>query len=136
MQADAATRTMLALALRYPHLINQNLEVLGQLQPPAGELADLTTALLRAATGGVEGADIVDTLTNGLFATVAQDLLRSTGVATLGAEANAEQLFAQAANQWHTHSSTLSHRQHLLNQLKSGQLTAENWHSLQQSITK
>lgn len=134
VQADMPTRTMLALCLRWPSLMNAHLELLGHLQPPAGELADFLTALLRALAAGTEAAQVADTLQNGLFTAVTQDLLRSTGVAGLPADANPEELFTQHAHQWHARQTRTTTRKELLKQLQSGQLTAESWQSLQQQL--
>lgn len=130
--ADLHARTLLALTLRWPEILPEAAETLAQLEFPAGELADLTHALMRGFTQGQDGAALVATLQTGLFETTVADLLRATGVAALEEETNAHRLFADHLSQWQSRQQSRSRRQALLQQLRSGDLDEDKWQQIRQ----
>ena len=126
IQGDAATRTLLALICRWPQILPQVDETLGHLTFPAGPLAELSQAILRAyVVLKMPPEDLKQDLTQGPHSSIVYDLLTSTGVLTLPEETDALTLFHEQHNLWQsqTHS-----RKQVTDMLKQADwLSPEAW---------
>ncbi len=105
IQGDAATRTLLALVCRWPHILPQVDETLGSLTFPPGPLAELAQAVVRAyVVLKLPPEDLAQDLQQGPHSTTVADLLTSTGVFTLAPETDALALFHNQHNLWRAQS--------------------------------
>ncbi len=118
IQGDAATRTLLALVCRWPHILPQVDETLGHITFPAGSLAELSQAVLRAyVVLKLAPEDLQQDLQNGPHSSIVYDLLTSTGVLTLPEETDALALFHEQHTLWQSQS---DHRSKYTEMLKKG----------------
>ncbi|RYD49735.1 MAG: DNA primase [Verrucomicrobiaceae bacterium] len=118
IQGDAATRTLLALICRWPHILPQVDETLGHITFPAGPLAELSQAVLRAyVVLKLPPEDLQQDLQNGPHSSIVYDLLTSTGVLTLPEDTDALSLFHEQHGIWQSQS---EHRSKYTEMLKKG----------------
>lgn len=126
IQGDAATRTLLALICRWPHILPQIDETLGHLTFPPGPLAELSQAILRAyVILKMPPEDLKQDLTQGPHSSIVYDLLTSTGVLTLPEETDAHRLFHEQHDLWQ--SQTASKLQYTEMLKKADWLSPESW---------
>lgn len=101
IQGDAATRTLLALVCRWPNILPQIDETLGQLHFPPGPLAELSQAIIRAyVVLKMPAEELQQDLTQGPHSSTVYDLLTSTGILTLPEESDALTLFHEQYHLW------------------------------------
>ena len=131
IQGDGATRTLLALICRWPHILSQVDETLGHLQFPPGPLAELSQAILRAyVVLKLPPEDLQQDLTQGPHSTTVYDLLISTGVLTLPEESDALTMFTEQHELWQ---SQTNHRQQYTNVMKKADwLDPESWNKFKE----
>ncbi len=105
IQGDAATRTLLALVCRWPQILPQVDEVLGGISFPAGPLAELAQAVVRAyVVLKLPAEELAQDLQLGPHSATVADLLTSTGVMTLPEETDALTLFHEQHQLWQVQS--------------------------------
>lgn len=101
IQGDAATRTLLALVCRWPHILPQVDETLGGIGYPAGPLAELAQAVVRAyVVLKLPAEELAQDLQLGPHSATVADLLTSTGVMTLPDDTDALTLFHEQHQLW------------------------------------
>ena len=132
IQGDAATRTLLALVCRWPHLLPQVDEVLGQISFPPGPLAELAQHVLRAYVAlKLAPEDLQADLANGPHAATVEDLLLSTGVERIEEQgADPLQLFRQQQQLWQRQAYTKEKYTEFLRQ--EDWLSPETWSRFKQ----
>ncbi|PZP39600.1 MAG: DNA primase [Pseudomonas fluorescens] len=126
IQGDAATRTLLALVCRWPNILRQVDEVLGQLSFPPGPLVELSQAIVRAYVILKQAPDdLAQDLANGPHSSIVNDLLTSTGVLTLPQDTNAVVLFREQYDLWQSETVTRAKYTEMLK--KADWLSPESW---------
>lgn len=101
IQGDAATRSLLAITCRWPHILPQVDESLAQLPFSPGPTAELAQHLIRAyVTLKLSPEELAQDLLQGPHSSTVMDLLTSTGIAALDEQTDALPLYQQQFIIW------------------------------------